>query len=536
MKLRISKNELGGALLIVLTASAVLGITLASYLQYTSTQSRSIMRSQTWNAGIPVAEAGVEEALAHINDSAIGTNFALNGWTVVSNQFQMTHSTAGGKYTVRISTNTFPIITSTGYTTNKRGNNVYSRTVRVTTTTYSTGMKGIITKGDINMNGGTSMDSFDSANPAYSNNGHYDPTKHKDQSYAASVYGNVTAETIYGSTATGPNGSAAGTVGDFGWVSGGNTGIEPGHYANDVNLAFPVVQAPFSGGASGLGGHETITLTNFAYWSTMVTTATIPTNPPPASDITTNLIGTNFVAYPSYPTGISALLITTNTTFIDVGMEDKTKVAAPPVGSYIGSITNQGKWRTYVKITGYSYPSITYTYSMTATNSSTTTQDYTYVLRNNQYQVTDLSMNGSDTLLVLGTNVTLYITRDFQMTGNSQVIIAPGASLKVFVGGDVNLAGNGIFNYTLDASHFSLYGLPTNHNIAISGNAAFTGVVYAPQADLVMNGSGNTIYDVVGAIVANTATLHGHFQFHYDEALGRAKIQSKYNVASWHEI
>jgi hypothetical protein len=350
------------------------------------------------------------------------------------------------------------------------------------------------------------------------------------------VYGNVTAETIYGSTATGPNGSAAGTVGDFGWVSGGNTGIEPGHYANDVNLAFPVVQAPFSGGASGLGGHETITLTNFAYWSTMVTTATIPTNPPPASDITTNLIGTNFVAYPSYPTGISALLITTNTTFIDVGMEDKTKVAAPPVGSYIGSITNQGKWRTYVKITGYSYPSITYTYSMTATNSSTTTQDYTYVLRNNQYQVTDLSMNGSDTLLVLGTNVTLYITRDFQMTGNSQVIIAPGASLKVFVGGDVNLAGNGIFNYTLDASHFSLYGLPTNHNIAISGNAAFTGVVYAPQADLVMNGSGNTIYDVVGAIVANTATLHGHFQFHYDEALGRAKIQSKYNVASWHEI
>jgi hypothetical protein len=173
---------------------------------------------------------------------------------------------------------------------------------------------------------------------------------------------------------------------------------------------------------------------------------------------------------------------------------------------------------------------------MTATNSSTTSQDYTYVLRSDQYQVTDLSMSGNDSLLVLGTNVTLYITRDFSMTGNSQVIIAPGASLKVFVGGDVNLAGNGIFNYTLDASHFSLYGLPTNHNIAISGNAAFTGVVYAPQADLVMNGSGNTIYDVVGAIVANTATLHGHFQFHYDEALGRAKIQSKYNVASWHEI
>jgi len=162
MKLGISKYQQGGALLIVLTASAVMGITLASYLKYTSTQSRSIMRSQTWNAAIPVAEAGVEEALAHINDSTIGTNFALNGWTVVSNQFQISHSMNGGRYVVRVTTNTFPIITSTGYTTNTRGGNQYTRSVRVTTTRYSTGMKGIITKGDVSMTGITSMDSFDS--------------------------------------------------------------------------------------------------------------------------------------------------------------------------------------------------------------------------------------------------------------------------------------------------------------------------------------------------------------------------------------
>jgi hypothetical protein len=51
-----------------------------------------------------------------------------------------------------------------------------------------------------------------------------------------------------------------------------------------------------------------------------------------------------------------------------------------------------------------------------------------------------------------------------------------------------------------------------------------------------MNGSGTTNYDVVGAIIGKTATLNGHFHFHYDEALGRARVLSKFNVASWREI
>jgi hypothetical protein len=139
-------------------------------------------------------------------------------------------------------------------------------------------------------------------------------------------------------------------------------------------------------------------------------------------------------------------------------------------------------------------------------------------------------------MMVTGTNVVLYITGSFDMTGQSELYIAPGASLSVYVGGDMNLSGNGVFNYTMDASHLLFFGLPTSKNIAISGNATFTGVIYAPQANVTLNGGGNNTYDVVGAIVANTATLHGHFNFHYDEALGRARIISKYAVASWREL
>jgi hypothetical protein len=535
MKIRISKEH-AGVLLVALTTGAILGITLGSYLTYTTTQARSVMHSQAWNAAIPVAEAGVEDALAHINCSVIGTNFAVNGWTIVSNQFQMSNRIDGGRYITRISRDRWPIITSVGYTKDGRSTNEMKRTVQVTTTQYATGMKGIVAKGDVTMTGITSMDSFDSQDPRYSTEGHYDPAKHKDGGYTASVTGNVYAETVYGSVGTGPTGTATGAVGDFAWVDGGNTGIQPGKYVNDVNLAFPVVQPPWSGGASPVTGTgRMLTLTNFQYWSTVVTTPYIPTNPPPTSPIITNYIGVYTIAYPGYPPpSIAPNLIVTNT--LDV--VEKKSNPDPAPGSYVGLVVEKAQYRYYSAITGYTYPTLTYSYSLTATNASTIEQAYSHVLdqRDGKYETINLRLSGGDKLLVLNTNVTLYITGDFSMVGSSELIIAPGCSLRIYVGGNVSLAGSGIFNYTSDASAFSLFGLPGCTDLAISGNASFTGVVYAPNANITLNGSGSTIYDVVGALVGKTATVNGHFQFHYDEALGRARIISKYNVASWREL
>jgi hypothetical protein len=516
-------NQQGAVLLVILMTSLILGITLASYLQYTSTQSRSIMHSQAWNVAIPYAEAGVEEALAHINDSVIGTNWALNGWTVVDNHFEKSGRIANGHYTAQISRDSFPVITCTAYTTDVRFQRELARTVRVTTSRFGTGMKGIITKSDLNMNGGTAIDSFDSQDARYSTGGHYDPAKHKDGGYAASVFGNVNGELINGSIGTGPTGAGNGNVGDFGWTAT-HTGIEPGHYANDVNFSFPTVQPPFDGGAASLSGGN-VSVTNYTYWTSAVTTTNLP-SPLPSGTITTNVTGT--ITVTSYPVGISPALIKTNTT----PMHTKTD---PAPGTYL-NLVPKGAWNDYDLITSYSYPALTYTYSTTGTNATVTSQSYDYVLSGDRYQVPDLRLSGSQRMMVTGTNVVLYITGSFDMTGQSELYIAPGASLSVYIGGDMNLSGNGIFNYTMDASHLLFFGLPTSKNIAISGNATFTGVIYAPQANVTLNGGGNNTYDVVGAIVANTATLHGHFNFHYDEALGRARIISKYAVASWREL
>src|SRR5258708_32061551 len=48
---------------------AILGLTLASYLTWISTQNVLVMESHAWNAALANAEAGIEEGMAQINVS-----------------------------------------------------------------------------------------------------------------------------------------------------------------------------------------------------------------------------------------------------------------------------------------------------------------------------------------------------------------------------------------------------------------------------------------------------------------------------------
>jgi len=123
------------------------------------------------------------------------------------------------------------------------------------------------------------------------------------------------------------------------------------------------------------------------------------------------------------------------------------------------------------------------------------------------------------------------------LTGQSQIIIAPGASLKLYVGGpSAKFAGNGILNEADDTTKFSYYGLPSNTSLSMAGNASFTGSIYAPTADFTLNDGGNNTYDLAGASVTKPVTMHGHFNFHYDERLGRVAGPIRYRAASWNEL
>jgi len=159
--------------------------------------------------------------------------------------------------------------------------------------------------------------------------------------------------------------------------------------------------------------------------------------------------------------------------------------------------------------------------------------NYNYVLGTDNYQMTSLSLKSSDIMYVTGKAV-LYVTGEVLMQSKSQIIIAPGASLAVYVGGasaiftQVNNQGN--------AKTFNYYGLPGNTTVSFGGNAAFIGTIYCPNADFTIGGGGNDVYDFEGSIISKTIKLNGHYNFHFDESLGRSGPSFGYVVTSWREL
>lgn len=148
-----------------------------------------------------------------------------------------------------------------------------------------------------------------------------------------------------------------------------------------------------------------------------------------------------------------------------------------------------------------------------------------------------MGINGS--LTINAPNVTIYDDGGINLGGWESITLGTNAShVSLYVGGPyISTSGNAtINNLTQNAGMFGIYGLPSLTSINFGGNAAYTGTIYAPQANFSYGGGGNNTYDFVGAVVANSCTLNGHANFHYDESLKRNGPGIGYIPYSWTEI
>jgi hypothetical protein len=269
-------NVQGSVLVMALGITFVLGIGLSSYLLLMRWQHVSVARSQAWNGALAMAEAGVEEALAQLNPSALifdtNINRGANGWSLLSDG--MYHAPRGtltdGYYDVAITADTLPTIYATGYVTIPTLSVTLCRSVKVATGIGSLFRGPMAARVNVDLKGNKiTTDSFDSLDPAHSTNGLYDPAKRKAGGDVASTQGvlNVQNASIMGTLYTGPGGSYTigpqGSVGDVAWVSGGQSGVEDGHYKNDFNMDFPTVLPPYQTAVPPPGG--TVGGTNYTW-------------------------------------------------------------------------------------------------------------------------------------------------------------------------------------------------------------------------------------------------------------------------------
>jgi hypothetical protein len=158
---------------------------------------------------------------------------------------------------------------------------------------------------------------------------------------------------------------------------------------------------------------------------------------------------------------------------------------------------------------------------------------YNYVMGDGDYYVSSLSGK----IIVTG-DARIYVSTSISLSGQDYLMITNGGSLEMYVAApSTSLKGKGIFNAGGMAKDFKYYGLPSNTSIDLGGNAAFTGVIYAPNADFSLGGGGNNTYDFVGASITKTVSMNGHFNFHYDESLARLDAQGRgYIPIAWNEM
>lgn len=128
----------------------------------------------------------------------------------------------------------------------------------------------------------------------------------------------------------------------------------------------------------------------------------------------------------------------------------------------------------------------------------------------------NFSARSSSTIYVAG-SATVYVTGTFDCKG--KIIIAAGASLKLYVGGLYTRLTQVLTDGP--STSFQYFGLPTNVAVSWAGNDDYVGTICAPQAIVKMGGGGADAYDFLGACVANSIAINGHFNLHFDENLKR---------------
>ena len=81
----------------VMVSAGLVGLVLVAYLSLAKTQHSYNARTETWHSALPLAEAGVEEAMTHLNDTA-DTNLTDNGWSYSGGVYTRQRSIGGGFY------------------------------------------------------------------------------------------------------------------------------------------------------------------------------------------------------------------------------------------------------------------------------------------------------------------------------------------------------------------------------------------------------------------------------------------------------
>lgn len=166
-----------------------------------------------------------------------------------------------------------------------------------------------------------------------------------------------------------------------------------------------------------------------------------------------------------------------------------------------------------------------------------------YLGSNNQATISEsgeyssFRLNSNADVVIQG-NITMYVSGEFSMRSNTQLIISEGSSLTLYLGGTFEQNSNTkITNISKDPTKVQVYGTDSFESEMVwESNSDFYGAVYVPEADVEFNSNA----DFYGSIISKFLHMDSNGKIHYDLALGDIETavsgeSSSYSVKSWQE-
>jgi hypothetical protein len=180
-----------------------------------------------------------------------------------------------------------------------------------------------------------------------------------------------------------------------------------------------------------------------------------------------------------------------------------------------------------------------------------------------RYQLSSVNIPDGLTLMVVGP-VEFDVTTSFTVGGGASMVVLDGTTTvstniddvvvhsnytgagtaRLYVAGDISISGNGGITAPYAPEALQVYGTLSKadydagfrQSIRIGGNGSFAGALYAPNADIVMNGGGSTGY-MAGAAVGRSVRINGNgYRFRYDKDLENLANGLEYRVTAWAEL
>lgn len=485
---RSSRSQRGTLIIVAMIFSAVIGISLVSYMHLGRTSLTISNRAFYNNAAINLAENGLEEAMYSINKKIADPtyswtsdgNWTVNGtaansdaWRYWSGANYRFDQNAWGYVRVRVEsyTGVFSPVIIARSTINLGGSTSapIEKWIKVTLRRTSKFANGLVAKNSIVFNGtNTTVDSWNSDpdnNPA-TPSVMYSAGVRRDNGSVGSISVGVDAvlvkqADIWGFVSTGGTDPTS-TVGTGGSILGStsaydpstwrSSNVDPARVSTDFAANFDPVTAPTKSYISDLG-------------------------------VIGNINGKGVVELP-LPADVAAGRVDADGNYY---------YTASRINLTTGSLRITGK--VVLKLTE-------------STNNPPA-----------------VDVGGGSGFIDLPTNgaLAIYTAGDIKLTGQGAVN-----------GVDVN--GNGKIDDTeaKQPANFQIWGTKETgvQDIKVSGLGTISGIIYAPQADVTITGSGS----ISGSVVANNIALAGTANFHYDESLGNFGGGAPFRVSGWTEL